>query len=138
MVPKVFRAMKCDPSGKAPLVEASARGLGVRPTDLAPCELGLAHPCRGGMSVAPRLIDLPPWRVPERLGHVVEGASGPDADCVWVLGEGQFLTGPLSQGLALRVTSARHGVVEPDEKRPYKQYESHLAATASLWTVGEP
>lgn len=138
MSAKVFRAMKCDATGAAPLVEPSARGLGVRPCDFAPCELGLAHPNRGGMSVAPRLSDLPPWRVPERLGHVVEGASGPDADRVWVLGEGGFFAGPLSQGLALRVTSSTHGVVEPDEQRPFPQYEAHLAATASQWTVGEP
>lgn len=138
MTAKVFRAMKLDVSGNAPLVEASARGLGVRPRDLAPCKLGLAHPNRGGMSVAPRLIDLPPWRVPERLGHLVEGASGPDSDRVWVLGEGAFSTGPLSQGLALRVTSMTHGVIEPDEQRPFTQYEAHLAATASQWAVGEP
>lgn len=134
---KVFRSMKPDATGNAPLVEASARGLGVRDRDLRPCELGLAHPKRGGMSVAPRLIDLPPHRVPERLDHLVEGASGSDADRVWVLGEGAFSTGPLSLGLALRVTSKTHGVVEPDEKRPFTQYEAHLAATASLWTVGE-
>lgn len=135
---KVFRSMKPDGTGNAPLVEASARGLGVRLSDLSPCALGLAHPKRGGMSVAPRLIDLPPHRVPERLGHLVEGASGHDADRVWVLGEGAFSSGPLAQGLALRVTSKTHGVVEPDEERPFKQYEAHLAATASQWTVGEP
>lgn len=137
MTPKVFRAMKCDASGTAPLAEASARGLGVRPRDLTPCALGLAHPTRGGMSVAPRLMDLPLWRVPERLGHLVEGASGPDSDRVWVLGEGAFAAGPLSQGLALRVTSTTHGVVEPDEQRPFSEYEAHLAQTASRWTVGE-
>jgi hypothetical protein len=135
---KVFRAMKSDASGAAPLVEASARGLGVRRRDLAPCELGLAHPNRGGMSVAPRLNDLPPWRVPERLSHIVEGAEGPNIDRVWVLGEGAFSNGALSQGLVLRVTSVTHGVVEPDAQRPFTQYEAHLAATASHWTVGEP
>jgi hypothetical protein len=83
-------------------------------------------------------MDLPPHRVPERLGHLREGASGPDSDRVWVWGEGVFLNGPLSQGLALRVTSTTHGVVEPDEQRPFAQYEAHLAATASGWTVGEP
>lgn len=137
MTPKVFRVMRRDASGNAPLVEASARGLGVRPRDLAPCALGLAHPSRGGMSVAPTLLELPPHRVPERLGHLVEGASGHDSDRVWVLGSGAFSNGPFAQGLALRVTSASHGLVEPHEQCPFKQYEAHLAATAGQWTVGE-
>ena len=137
MTPKVFRVMKPDASGSAPRVEASARGLGVRPRDLAPCELGLAHPKRGGMLVAPTLVELPPHRVPERLGHLVEGASGHDSDRVWVVGAGAFSNGPFAQGLALRVTSASHGVVEPDEQRPFTQYEAHLAATANQWAVGE-
>ena len=130
--------MKRDPSGTAPQVEASARGLGVRPSDLAPCQAGLAHPNQGGMSVAPSLAALPPHRVPERLDYFVEGASGPDADRVWVIGAGVFTNGPFAQGLALRLTSEVHGVVEPDEQRPYSQYEAHLAATVSGWAVGEP
>ena len=138
MTPKVFRVMKPAACGAAPLAEASARGLGVRPRDLAPCALGLAHPQKGGMSVAPTLSDLPPHRVPERLGHLVEGASGHDSDRVWVAGTGAFSTGAFALGLALRVTSATHGRVEPDHRRPFKQYEAHLAATATLWTVGEP
>ncbi|MCL2724914.1 MAG: hypothetical protein FWD69_10815 [Polyangiaceae bacterium] len=130
--------MKRDTTGNAPLVEASARGLGVRPSDLAPCQLGLAHPNRGGMSVAPTLTDLPPWRVPERLGHLVEGACGPDSDRVWVVGTGAFSNGAFAQGLTLRVTSKNHGNIEPDEQCPFAQYEAHLAATAMLWAVGEP
>lgn len=90
------------------------------------------------MSVAPTLTDLPPWRVPERLGHLVEGATGPDSDRVWVMGDGSFSTGPLSQGLTLRVTSKTHGLVEPDERRPFAEYEAYLAATATLWALGEP
>jgi len=133
----VFRVMKCDASGNAPQVEASARGLGVRPLDLAPCTLGLAHPCQGGMSVAPTLQDLPTHRVPERLGHLVEGASGHDSDRVWAFGSVAFSTGPLAVGLALRVTSRSHGVVEPDEQCPFPRYVAHLAATASQWVVGE-
>lgn len=130
--------MKRDESGDVPLVEASGRGLGVRPSDLAPCQHGLAHPNRGGMSVAPRLDALPPWRVPERLGHLVEGATGPDTDRVWVVGTGDFVDGVFAQGLSLRVTSATHAHIEPDDQRPFAQYEAHLAATAKLWTVGEP
>lgn len=138
MTPRVFRSMKSDASGGAPLVEPSARGLGVRPCDLAPCAQGLAHPNKGGMSVAPRLTDLPRHRVPERLGHLVEGASGSDSDRVWVLGEGPFSTGALLQGLCLNVTTPRHGHVEPDAQRAFAEYEAHLAATATLWAVGEP
>jgi hypothetical protein len=137
MSQRVFRVMKANASGNAPLVEASARGLGVRPCDLAPCKQGLAHPQKGGMSVAPTLAMLPPHRVPERLDQLVEGASGHNTDYVWVVGDGAFSNGPFTQGLALRVTSASHGVVEPDAKRPFKQYEAHLAATANHWTVGE-
>lgn len=90
------------------------------------------------MSVAPSLVALPPHRVPERLGHLVEGAAGADSDRVWAFGEGTFSTGALSVGLLLRVTSATHGNIEPDEPRPFAQYEAHLAATATLWVVGEP
>jgi hypothetical protein len=63
------------------------------------------------MSVAPRLIDLPPHRVPERLAHLVEGATGPDSDRVWVFHARAFSNGPFARGLALRVTSSFHGVV---------------------------
>jgi hypothetical protein len=90
------------------------------------------------MSVAPSVTGLPPHRVPERLGHLVEGASGHDSDRVWVAGAGAFSSGTFAQGLALRVTSTTHGVVEPDERRPFAHYEAHLAATATQWTVGEP
>lgn len=138
VTPKVYRAMKRDATGNAPLVEASARGLGVRQRDLVPCQLGLAHPNQGGMSVAPTLADLPPHRVPARLGHLREGAEGADSDRVWVLGTGAFVEGSFTQGLALRVTSVSHGNIEPDEQRPFEQYVAHLAATATLWTVGEP
>ena len=138
MTPKVYRVMKPDLSGTAPLVEASARGLGVRvPRDLAPCELGLAHPQRGGMSVAPTLLHLPPHRVPERLGHLVEGASGKDSDRVWVIGAGAFSNGPFAQGLVLRVTSSSHALIEPEQQCPFAQYVAHLAATANTWMVGE-
>ena len=137
MTARVFRVMKPNPSGNAPLVEPTGRGLGVRPRDLAPCERGLAHPLRGGMSVTPSLLELPPHRVPERLGHLVEGASGHDIDRVWVVGEGAFSNGPFAQGLTLRLTSTSHGLVEPDEQRPFTQYVEHLAATANTWTVGE-
>lgn len=130
--------MKRDASGNAPLIETSARGLGVRPRDLAPCAQGLAHPKQGGMSVAPTLAALPPWRIPERLAHLAEGASGPDADRVWVIGTGAFADGAFAQGLSLRVTSAAHAHVEPDERQPFAQYEAHLASTRALWTVGEP
>ncbi len=137
MSAKVFRVMRPDASGGAPRVQASARGLGVRPRDLAPCRLGLAHPNCGGMSVAPRLIDLPPHRVPERLAHLVEGATGPDSDRVWVFHARAFSNGPFARGLALRVTSSFHGVVEPAQQQPFQDYEAHLAATASQWMPGE-
>lgn len=137
MTPKVFRVMTPDDSGSAPRVQRSARGLGVRPRDLAPCERGLAHPNRGGMSVAPTLGALPPHRVPERLGNLVEGACGHDFDRVWVVGAGAFASAPFAPGLSLRVTSGSHGLVEPDEQRPFSEYEAHLAATASQWEVGE-
>jgi len=137
MIAKVFRSMKPDPSGTAPLVEASARGLGVRPRDLKPCALGFAHPKRGGMSVASALERLEPHRVPQRLGHRVEGASGPDADRVWVTGSAEFSDGPFADGLALTVTSSTHAHVEPDRRCPFEEYEANLAATAGNWILGE-
>lgn len=137
MTPKVFRTMKRDGSANAPAVEQSARGLGVRPQDLTPCALGLAHPGRGGMSVAPTLRDLPRHRVPARLGRLVEGASGPDTDCVWALGQEGFVSGPLLQGLVLRTTNSSHGLIEPDAQRPFGEYAEHLAGTANQWVVEE-
>lgn len=135
--PRVFRAMKPDPETGAPTIESSARGLGVRPCDLKPCTAGLAHPSRGGMSVAPSLETLPPYRVPARLGDRVVGATGPNGDKVWMLGDAGFATALLAPALTLRVDKATHGLVEPTEPCPFDDYTHALADTAASWSVGE-
>jgi hypothetical protein len=140
-MPLIYRAMTRDNDGR-PKVGTTARTLGVRlppdpKPDITPDSNGVVRPGTGGMSVAPAWRRLPLYRIPRRLRHLVPQAHGKDEDACWTMGDGPFADGTLAAGLALRVDSARHGLVEPDGEMTVEAYQEALAATRDHWTVDE-
>lgn len=119
----LFRGMKTD--GQYPLVEASARGLGVRvgdDGDVHPDADGLIHP-GAGMSVAPDdPLALPPFRRPIEFG-------GTGKDPVWFISEGA-----LPNRLAFVPDTPDHGVVGPAVPMAPGAYEEALAGTRDAWS----
>jgi hypothetical protein len=138
-VPRIYRSMAVEDG--QPLVGRYAHALGVRVVgdhvDVIPDDNGCVHPQQGGMSVAPSLRQLPSYRVPMRLRHLVRGARGNDQHRVWSMGEGDFTEVPVAPGLQLRPDSEAHGVIEPSEPMALMAYEAALAATRNLWSVDE-
>jgi hypothetical protein len=56
------------------------------------------------------------------------------------MGEGDFVAGPVADGLALRPDPDRpheHGFVEPEREMPVGDYEAAIAATRGLWSRWE-
>jgi hypothetical protein len=136
-------------SGSKPLIGSSNKTLGIRsPTDaapgvepdIAPDATGRVHPGTGGMSVGPRLVDLPAFLVPRRLKMVVPRAAGSAKLMVWAMGSGSFAPGPIAPGLVLRLDPARptkHGFVEPDRIMTLEEYRQAIEATQNLWALDE-
>ena len=121
----VFRAMKEDIDGK-PLVERSARALGVRIGERYPdihIDIqGQVHPKTGGMSVTPDDYgQLPNHRLPESLG-------GRGRDPVF-----SFQVVDLPSTLALRRDEPSHALVEPSKSCLFEEYEQNLHGTREDW-----
>ncbi len=134
-MPKIFRVMKGSQQA-GPTVGTGATKLGVRvPKDISADALGQVVPGIGGMSVAPRLEDLPWMFVPERLGDLVPGASGNNNDYVWHHGDGPFEVAAVSAPLVLRPDRPDHGVVEPAVETTLDNYRADLAATGLGWRI---
>ena len=127
------------PDGDFPMIGQTARSLGVRVGDAddIPERDGFVRPGTGGMSVAPRIEDLPRHRIPRRLRHRVPEATGRVGDVCWVLGEGPFEDGPVAERLLLRPDKPGHGLVEPAEAMATGEYLAGLAATRESWRNGE-
>ena len=145
-IPKMFRVMEADPSDPLlPLVAPTATGLGVRvaPTphpDVSTDAQGIlsGNMEGGGMSVSPRLCDLPPWRVPKRLRHVHPGAAGTKNDHkVFRWGIGAFVRAQISPQLALTPDTDTHGIVHPAQAMQVQQFQQALADTQTCWIVDE-
>jgi hypothetical protein len=142
-MPKIYRVMEED-EGK-PQIGTGPAMLGARlpgsgaTHDIAPDENGNVQPGTGGLSVAPRLQDLPVFLIPRRLKHLVEDAAGTNRRRVWSMGSGEFEDGPVARDLRLSLDGKdeKHGLVEPDRIMPVDQYQSALASTQSLWAVDE-
>jgi hypothetical protein len=135
-MPKVYRSMARD--GDVPRTGSNARSLGVRvPTDISPPNDGLVSPGMGGMSVSPSWRELPIYRIPRRLNHLVPGAAGNDADACWTMGTGIFENGPLTKGLNLRPDKPGHGLVEPDAVMSLAEFQDRLAGTRCKWRIEE-
>ena len=102
-MPTIYRAMK-EQNGM-PVVEKSARGLGVRTdgrfVDIRPLADGNVRQGIGGMSVNPSIDALALHRVPRRLRDRVPWAAGNNQDRVWRFGDGPWEAGHLSGTLAL-------------------------------------
>ena len=121
----VFRAMKEDFDGK-PLVERSARALGVRisgpSVDIPIDEKGEVLPKTGGIFVTPDSLYLLPYiRKPKALGD--EGR-----DPVF-----SFQVINLPSTLALRRDTSSHALVEPSESCLFEEYEQNLQGTREDW-----
>jgi hypothetical protein len=119
-----------------PIVEDSAKGLEVRPTDV-PVKEGLVYPQTGGMSVQSHWRDLPAHRLPKRLSSEAQDAHGSNELVCFRLGEGLFKEGPVAPELALRLDTPTHGLVEPREITSIEAYKSALAATKNQWIIDE-
>jgi hypothetical protein len=142
-MPTVYRAMKKAEDG-FPSVENGARGLGVREPPSAHADIdvdaaGNVVVNGRGMSVARHWRDLPTHRIPERLDNGEVGATGPNSDYCWKLGQGGF--SPAAVGnrlvLALKPGSTTRGNVAPSAVVSLGQFQSDLAATRPGWTVDE-
>ena len=131
--------------GDRPQVARSKKALGVLfgagpDDDIEADAEGNVHPAKGGMSVSPRLENLPMHRVPRRLGKKYPdrfpGATGSNQFWCWWMGEGPFEAGRLAARLVLRPDPdmpKTHGFVEPDQKMGLVEYEDALAATRDQW-----
>ena len=123
----LFRGMKRDSDG-FPLVEQTARGLGVRsPGDIdADPGTGVVHPNDGGMSVTP---DDPAGLQPHRKPTACGGTS---KDSLFAI---PLSTMQAAAGLAYRRDSSTHGTVMPRTDMQLSQYREYLAATRRSWTL---
>jgi len=129
-----------------PAAEPPARGLGIREpgqegvkADIDVDSDGLVVLNERGMSVARGWRDLPPHRIPRRMDDGEIGARGPDKDCVWCLGQGEFLPGPVSRALllAIKIHNTSSGNVVPAQRVTVAQFLMDLAATRKDWSVDE-
>lgn len=124
--------------GDHPLVDRSAKGLGVRvPGDVEPDHENMVHPGGGGMSVAPCWQMLPTHRIPKRLRAIARDAAGSDNLRCWRYGEGNFVNGAFADRLQLSLTSPTHANVEPFERMPLETFDQALRATRENWSVDE-
>jgi hypothetical protein len=136
-MPKVFRSMKMDADGK-PVLGRSSTKLGVRvPADIAPDPANAVHPGTGGMSVVPKLTDLPAELVPRRLHNLLPRARGSNSLRIWAHGEGSFVAALVAQGLVRAPDRPGHGTLQPDQSMPLDDYEKALAATRDNWIINE-
>ena len=64
---------------------------------------------------------------------------GPNADCCWKLGDGEFERGPIAERLVLTMknNSTTRGNVVPSVSASLSQFQSDLAATRDGWCVDE-
>ena len=148
-MPRVYRGMLQAEDG-LPALGPGGRTLGVRTPDdvgpegkpdITPDPTGVVRPHTGGMSVAPRLVDLPDHRIPKRLRLAgVPRARGQDALRVWAAGEGAFDDGAsVAPDLVLRIDPGdpAHGLVEPDKMMHVRDYLAAIESTRDRWVVDE-
>lgn len=135
--PRIYRVMKAD--GPFPALGNSGSVLGARiPKDIQSDAHGLVHPKTGGMSVRPSLSDIPFFLLPKRLRHLNRDAGGSNNNIVWMMGQGPFISSPVTPDLELRPDRPDHGLLEPAAKMSVEYYQQALWATQKVWINGEP
>jgi hypothetical protein len=119
---QLFRGMR--PDGDKPLIDRSARALGVRVgTDIVLDSEGNVAPGQG-MSVAPDdPLLLPPHRRPSEFG-------GTGTDPVWRLADNE-----LGDSLSWSQDAPTHGVIEAAHIMSLAEYEDGLADTQDRWVI---
>jgi len=141
--PKVYRAMKRDPSDNLPVVgSTSSSELGARPgVDITIDAAGSVVLDASGMSVAPCWRDLDFTRIPRRLRHIVPGATGANSTSCFTLGAGPFHRGIIASRLELIPDQGQalvtHGVVAPMQVVARAQYQADLENTRAEWQIDE-
>ena len=107
--------------------------------DVSVDEKGFVRPGTGGMSVSPRLIDLPAHRVPRRLRSIFPAAVGSNTLRVWSMGEGSFAAASFDFNLSLRLDPKRkgHGFVEPENDMGLSDYINAIEGTRDAWRLDE-
>lgn len=136
--PRMYRPMKAD--GVFPMTGASATTLGARtPKDIPVDPQGRVRPETGGMSVRPRLADIPAVFLPRRLKHLNRNAGGSESVVVFRYGDvnANFVASPVAPTLFLRPDARDHGNVEPRAEMEYDTYQTALHATREGWVNGE-
>jgi hypothetical protein len=141
-LPKVYRAMKRDPTDNLPVVgSTSSSELGARPgIDISVDAAGNVVLDASGMSVAPGWRNLKLTRIPKRLRHIVPGAKGPNSTSCFTVGAGPFQNGVVASGLELIPDQGQfpvHGVIAPVQLVPLAQYQADLANTRTTWNIDE-
>ncbi|HLX63461.1 MAG TPA: hypothetical protein VKX17_19480 [Planctomycetota bacterium] len=142
-MPKIYRTMLPDSSGTKPKLGCvDGPGLGVRVppdpnADVFPDQNGDIMPQTGGMSAAPSVGEMLPHLIPKRMKHVYSQANGSNKRDVWFMGEGPFANSEVAPSLKLRLTSSKHGLVEPDSKMPIGRFQILLSETQDQWRTVE-
>lgn len=133
--PLMYRVMQAE--GEYPMTGDSATTLGARVPKDIPADGQIVRPRTGGMSVRPRISDIPAMFLPRRLKHLNRAATGNNSLIVWRSGEGPFASLPVTKDLTLRPDAPDHGVVEPAVETAFDSYQNALWATRESWVNGE-
>ena len=98
------------------LEPAKETTLGARtPKDIPVDAQGRVRPETGGMSVRPRIADIPAAFLPRRLKYLNRNAGGSESVVVFRYGDvnASFAAAPVAPALFLRPDAPGHGNVEP-------------------------
>lgn len=113
--------------------------LGLSPRDVQPDASGFVAPISGGMSVSgPGRFDMPPFLIPQRLRTHVPAAMGNSELKIWRMSDAPFADHKVSKDLALRLTSKKHGQIEPTQPKLKTDVLSDLCTTKPTWILDEP
>ena len=141
--PKVYRAMKRDPSDNLPVVgSTSSSESGARPgIDITVDAAGNVVLDGGGMSVVPGWRNLKIYRIPKRLRRIVPGAKGANSTSCFTMGVGPFQNEVVANGLELIPDQGQapvtHGVIAAVQVVPLAQYQTDLENTRAAWQIDE-
>lgn len=133
----VYRSMFAD--GRKPLVGDGSKMLGVRGNghDIPISAEDMVLPNTGGLSIAPEWRDLPYFLIPRRLQDSVPEARGNNKLTCFRLSDLPFKAAEITDKLALRPDTAKHGTIEPRHEMKLDVLQSALSDTRNLWEIDE-